>query len=53
MKSSKFTHAQKAFVVKQGEEGIPTIMLANSDGETSPPTLGKGENSRPAWSDVG
>ena len=32
---------------------IPPIRLANSAGETSPPTLGKAENSRPAWSDVG
>ena len=32
---------------------IPTIMLANSAGETSPPVLGKTENSRPKWSDVG
>jgi len=32
---------------------IPPIILANSDGETSPPTLRKTENSRPAWSDVG
>jgi putative transposase len=32
---------------------IPPIMLANSAGETSPPDLGKAENSRPEWSEVG
>lgn len=32
---------------------ITPIMLANSAGETSPPDLGKAENSSPEWSDVG
>jgi putative transposase len=32
---------------------IPPIMLANSAGETSPPDLGKAENSKPGWSKVG
>ena len=31
---------------------IPPIMLANLAGETSPPNLGKAENSRPKWSDA-
>jgi putative transposase len=32
---------------------IPSIMLANSAGATSPPDLSKAENSRPGWSKVG
>ncbi|MEQ8747393.1 IS3 family transposase [Pyruvatibacter sp.] len=32
---------------------IPPMMLANSAGETSPPDLGKAENSTPEWSKVG
>lgn len=32
---------------------IPPIMLANSASETSPPTLGKAENSRLEWSKAG
>ena len=32
---------------------IPPILLANSAGETSPPDLGKAENSRSEWSKVG
>ena len=32
---------------------IPPILLANPPGETSPPVLGKAENSRPEWSKVG
>ena len=32
---------------------IPTILLANSAGETTAPDLRKAENSRPRWPEVG
>jgi putative transposase len=32
MKASKFTHAQKAFVIKQGEEGTPVAEVCRKAG---------------------
>lgn len=35
MKASKFTDAQKAFVVKQGEEGVPIAEICRKAGISS------------------
>jgi putative transposase len=32
MKASKFTAAQKAFIIKQGEEGTPVAKICRKDG---------------------
>jgi putative transposase len=32
MKASKFTDAQKAFVIKQGEEGMPVVEICRKAG---------------------
>ena len=32
MRSSRFTHAQKAFVVKQGEDGVPIAEICRKAG---------------------
>lgn len=32
MKASKFTDAQKAFVIKQGEEGTPFVQICRKAG---------------------
>ena len=32
MKASKFTDAQKAFIIKQGEEGIPVAEICRKAG---------------------
>jgi hypothetical protein len=38
MKASKFTDAQKAFVVKQGEEGTPVAAICRKVGSAKRPT---------------
>jgi putative transposase len=43
MKASKFTDAEKAFVVKQGEEGTPVVEICRKAGisqVTQPPDPG-------------
>lgn len=35
MKASKFTHAQKAFIIKQGEEGVTIVDICRKAGISS------------------
>jgi transposase-like protein len=39
MKASKFTDAQKAFVIKQGEEGTPVAEVCRKAGISQPTDL--------------
>ena len=47
MKASKFTDAQKAFVVKQGEEGAPVAEICRKAGisQATPAFAGAGQAS--------
>lgn len=48
MKSSKFWDAQKAFIIRQGEDGTPVEEVCGRLGSARRPTM-HGRRSTPGW----
>lgn len=52
MKASKFTDAQKAFIIKQGEDGTPVSEVCRKAGISQVSYFNWKKHSGPMWSEM-